>query len=348
MPGALQLEVTGHAPSLEHALSAFAEASFDVAALLTLASNAKIDPPQVDRAYETTEGVTKRRFFQNLALATNPSERRARPLERSSALRMLGCLGGNSDRDRIVRASRHYWLALGHMQPGAEHLALAHLYMGVEALTKVALTQHMQRETMDAAGLADAWGLSSKERERLTHSLEVHARRECIFAGDTETYTRAKDASDGFEHGYLAFDEVWALASQVRTKTAQHLRNALLVAAFHPGPVPETLLATGLNYPAHVGGDKHELWADIVGRPGHPGPSASEHPGLVVTPLPERVSKEPGSTFVVEKRGRLDVRLATGYGIENRRFVVESGRLDELGSDALPISHTITKEPPLE
>jgi hypothetical protein len=53
-------------------------------------------------------------------------------------------------------------------------------------------------------------------------------RREFIFQGDADCYKQAKDASDGFEHGYLGVDRLFELSQQARTKTATYVRTCLL------------------------------------------------------------------------------------------------------------------------
>jgi hypothetical protein len=48
------------------------------------------------------------------------------------------------------------------------------------------------------------------------------------LAGDEECYSKAKEASDGFEHGYLDYVEIISKSKDVRHRMANYIRNAIL------------------------------------------------------------------------------------------------------------------------
>lgn len=110
-------------------------------------------------------------------------------------------------------------------------MATAHLFMGMEALTKVVLRKRLLESDSSEEVLARRMGLdplSLGPCERLSTLLEAAIRRKVLFCGDDECHRDAKKASDGFEHGFMTFEEIREHASLVRDKTAAYLRTAIL------------------------------------------------------------------------------------------------------------------------
>jgi hypothetical protein len=138
---------------------------------------------------------------------------------------------------------QQYWIALRNWLPGREVLALAHLYMGMEALTKAALRRERTKHgcTSDQA-LVKELGIEKKE-------LDGFVRRETLFQGDGETYRAAKAASDGFEHGFLSLADVHSLASQARDRTGELLRMAIFDAGGLEKNASEILLGEKYGTP---------------------------------------------------------------------------------------------------
>jgi hypothetical protein len=74
--------------------------------------------------------------------------------------------------------------------------------MAVEALTKV-----QRNELMRAHGAQSNQSLAVKLKVR-KEELDATVRKQYLPAGDADCYKKAKDASDGFEHGYMGFDVI--------------------------------------------------------------------------------------------------------------------------------------------
>jgi hypothetical protein len=93
----------------------------------------------------------------------------------------------------------------------------------------VALRTELAARGLDEADLAASWGLSTERPAREWRSaLTAETRRRLVFESDTSAHGAAKRASDGWEHGFLAFDEVRALAAKSRHETARHIRRSIL------------------------------------------------------------------------------------------------------------------------
>jgi hypothetical protein len=142
-------------------------------------------------------------------------------------LETIGALTTSHDSERLHRAATQYHDALRNWRPGFETRAIAPLWMAVEALTDVALRAELHPRGLDERGLAAAWGIALDGPVReWRQELTAQVRRRLIFQGDDETYSRAKKASDGWEHGFLPFDVIRTLAEGSRDKTARYVRDA--------------------------------------------------------------------------------------------------------------------------
>src|SRR5262249_19471170 len=137
------------------------------------------------------------------------------------AIRVLRVLSAHGERERIRRAIAQYHQALRNWEPGLEILAPAHLWMAGEALTPAIRRRLLEAHATNSAGLADLWKIELKQ-------LDPEIRRRIIMRGDEEAYSKARDASDGLEHGYRDFAEIRAGSIDVRLRVAENLRKSVL------------------------------------------------------------------------------------------------------------------------
>ena len=109
--------------------------------------------------------------------------------------------------------------------------------MAVEALTKAQIrVECIARELTKPEELAKSLGIEIKDLDRTI-------RRDFLLQGDDECYRNAKKASDGFEHGFLGFDEVMELAQDIRDRMAAYVRTAI----FNLSKIDEKTRATLLS-----------------------------------------------------------------------------------------------------
>lgn len=221
VPMGLLAEVRGMAPSLDEAIPRFARAAQGIAPLLALMGNSHIEDLAPAIAWEITPGATERSFFQQHLLEDRILMVARRKLKAEAVVRFLKAIEAHPDAERIRRVMAQYHQALQNWDPGLEILALAHLWMGVEALTPVVLRAELARLRIDREALVKQWGVALKE-------LDSQVRLRLILHGDHDAYKRAKDASDGFEHGFLGIAEIKANSDAVRREVAHHLRESLL------------------------------------------------------------------------------------------------------------------------
>jgi hypothetical protein len=224
---------------LESALPVLANTGLIGLSAVAVACNAAIHDPEIELAYESTPGAKERAFFQAYVRPEMNEVSSARIANNDGIARVFEGLNGSSDRDRLLRASNHYRLALDTWRAGRESLTLAHLWMATEALTEVECRRLLSENSFATkAQLAEKLGVAEK-------GLGPVIRRDHILRGDAECYSRAREASDGFEHGYLGFDVIHAHAVEVRERLARYVRTAIL----RLGGVPEETVSSLIGPP---------------------------------------------------------------------------------------------------
>jgi len=158
----------------------------------------------------------------------------------------LDALAGSDQQPRLARACAFYREALQYLRPRQEVLFIVFLWMAVEALTKVALRRACSAESCTEDELVVRWGLAPSDADEDTfkkgkRGLDGEARRRLIFHGDDQCQRLAVDSSDGFEHGFEAFDKIRALAMEAKERgAADHVRRAI----FELVPLPAETIAT--------------------------------------------------------------------------------------------------------
>jgi hypothetical protein len=246
VPMGLMAEVRGSAPSLDDAVQEFSRAVQSLCPVFSFIGNSTIEDMVPEIGYEVTPGVTDRDFFQQFL-----SEERLLIIERRRiptdlTVRILDNFLHHAEAERIRRALAQYYQALRNWEPGQEVLAVAHLWMGVEALTPVVVRRFALEQKIDRAGMASLWQVDERQ-------VEAEARRLLIMQGDSDAYSTARRASDGFEHGYLGFLELRKHADQVRLKVAEYLRQAIINELALDKSDAAALLAPPFNIPGHLG-----------------------------------------------------------------------------------------------
>jgi hypothetical protein len=124
--------------------------------LIALATNAAVREPALHLAFENTPGVTERPFFQAFLPNETGIPFNGRHVPTKAVLALVKAIGGHQDQERILRATGQYHAALMNWELGQEIIALAHIYMGIEALTKTYLRKVCQERGMDENQLVSA------------------------------------------------------------------------------------------------------------------------------------------------------------------------------------------------
>lgn len=282
LPRELWIEVTGPAPSIEIAINLSVAAADQFVRQVAIAANAWQGLLTVHLGYESTPGTRERSFFQNWVVDERGLPRPARTFDPDLVMRVLVALSEmpTADQPRIMSAITQYSDALEYWKPGGELYALAHLYMGVEAITPAVIGAEVgkrgltNRRALERAVLeaprpslrlrVARWIYPKAGGQKQSALLDTWARREIIFRGDDKTYRTAKRASDGLEHGFEHHGEVHRLAVQCLEKCAYYLRRAILETLPIRPDDRDALLNKPYARPANTGGFGRQLFATIT------------------------------------------------------------------------------------
>jgi hypothetical protein len=210
IPRELWIEALGPAPSLDEAVSKFSAASRLLATILAFCTNATVGIPEVHIAYDASPGRPEREFMEVFLPDERGLPRGGRLARTDEFSEVFKRLDESMERERISRALQQYDLALRYWYFGGEWLALSHLYMAVEALTKAAIRRECRDLGIDEPELARRYGIDpdDPDRPRWRPALEAWCRAAIIFKGDASTYDAARSASDGVEHGFMELSEI--------------------------------------------------------------------------------------------------------------------------------------------
>ncbi len=215
------------APAMDQSISRALNAGNGLAILLTFCANALVHPPSLLVAYETTEAVLRRPFLQ---VQQRPEDEHLQPgtwIDAESFFAFGQAAHSHPDAVRIHRALAQYQVSLLYWNTGARLVALSHLYVACEILTKPTLRLHQARLGVSDKALATSLGVDVSQKN-WKHMAEAFGRREFIFDGDKAIYDTARTASDGFEHGSGDLETLRGVADSVAGDLFPIVRSAIL------------------------------------------------------------------------------------------------------------------------
>ena len=193
VPRAIWFEVVGEAPTMEEAREAFQRLAEAIASVLAFTMNAAIEPLTPTVIFDATPSRKRHEYWQFVQPPFAGLPRHSRVLDDKGFEAVVAALVVNTHTDAIQRAIGHFRRAVSHTLPGEWLLAVAHGWMGFEALKPVALKQELERLGWTKAQLAAAWGVT-------TSVLENEARLRLLFPGRSGLHHRSRNTSNNLEH----------------------------------------------------------------------------------------------------------------------------------------------------
>ena len=212
----------GRAPTLDLAADHYVLVASNLSPFVALATNAAVAPLNPWFGFDSTASTPDRAFFASdlPEEAFLPFARREVPRQQITEI-LLSFLE-HPEQARLRRAAAHYLEVLRHWEPGHEIAALAHTFMGMEALTPVALRKELTTLGLTSRDeLANAWDVEP-------NMLDAEVRRRVLFQGTDDLYQNVKSASDGLEHGFAEIDAIRETAKSCRLEASRRLREAIL------------------------------------------------------------------------------------------------------------------------
>lgn len=332
LPGDLWVEIRGPAPSLREAARVFATTALYMTPVLAFVANAAVGALDAELIFDSTPGLREREYFQNyIAPESDVPDRRGRLINPRAAMTFIEAIGVMVATEHVHRAVTQYAIALDHWRFGHETLALAFLYMGVEALAQAVVEVRrkagVSHEEFGASlgvkapavtGPSTCPRCAKRATEQWRYEFLAAIRREYIFQGDKETYRMAKSASDGFEHGYADFDQVRRFAREARDRTAAYLRTALVNLVPVDQSTSSVLLDDRFSKPIGPHPIVNYLWGTLIAASDELAEPGAAYPYLEwqhqVTSA--TVTEDGGTTFVFSPR--LTAKFAPGVQFKPR------------------------------
>jgi hypothetical protein len=154
----------------------------------------------------------------------------------------MAAVGGHPQTDVLHRAIESYRRALGHWVPEEELLAGEFLFIAAETLSRFLVESR-----------AAAKGITPKNLARAVQTdpegLRAGYLRDEIFGSDEDALDAMRDASNGFEHGYVSVNDVRGLMDGVLERSMGLVRRALITATGVSGPLRDRLLDSRYETP---------------------------------------------------------------------------------------------------
>lgn len=243
IPEGMWIDARGGAPSLDEARDAYREAAGVLGVLISFSANAAMQVPNVHIAFDNTPGLSERDYYSAALWDDGGLPLPGRRVNAEATVALLAAFVTHTRGPRLHRAVGQYAHALSHWTPGLELLAVAHLYMGIDALTKVVLANELQSGGHTSnQSLAQQWGIDVRQ-------LDSEIRRRIIFKGDGALHDEVNDISNSFEHGFVATPELLSRATVVRNGAAGYLRSAILRSSGIDSATENLLLAQPYSVP---------------------------------------------------------------------------------------------------
>lgn len=237
IPGDLLFEARGVADSLDFAITAAGNTVIFFADAIALATNAVVHEVDLFLAYDNTSQRQQRRFAQ-VYFPLNPAiTRNLRRIDRETLTGLLVAVKAQKGNVRARRTISQYNRALMHWERGSETLAIEFLWVAVETLTPLLKKQLKRKHVLTSDRDLAMWlGVTAETYDAFCYEgkrkneLDAALRKRIIFQNDEECYSKARKVSDGFEHGYEAFETIHESAVTIRDKTASYVREAIFEA----------------------------------------------------------------------------------------------------------------------
>ena len=310
VPRSMWAEIYGPADSLDDALTSLGQVGFSFGPAIALAANAHVGDFEPHLAFDATSGRSERDFFQSFIDAPQGLPNSGRRVLVEGVGRLIQAYSASAHRERLDRATGQYALALSYWRPNLETLALAHLYMGMEALTPVAVRREANRRGVSESELQSTLGCDDG------FALAAQIRKTVLFASDEQVYREARRASDAFEHGFENFDVIRDRAIRARDRTACLLRKAIIESSDVDPSICTRLLEPPYDTPKEWFGYKRYFRGKLLAERDELAAPDKQYPMLVLRQAMKRFERQADGRYEVDIETNLKALLGEGVQLK--------------------------------
>jgi hypothetical protein len=147
IPRDLWVELRGQfSCTLDDAINECWNAANSLTPLLALSANSPVGDLDVLLGFDATPTIDQHQFFENFLPDGVGPPGHGRSLDAEATAKLIDCIQSHSERDRLQRAIEQYRRSLNYWRDGQQTFAIMHLWIAVEAVTKIALRLAQQVE----------------------------------------------------------------------------------------------------------------------------------------------------------------------------------------------------------
>lgn len=342
VPRGIYAEVQSTASTVDEAIAASMNAAMTLKAYVGVCANAAVGDFEVELAFDATPSRREHEYMQQFLRAPSGYPQPGRWTDAAATKAVVEAVASHARLDRLHRAIVHYDLALRYWRTEFSVLSLSHLWIAVEALTRVARDRlKTDLAVADEDALASLWGIEKKK-------LDPEIRKRSIFHGDTATYSAAVKASDAYEHSFEDFWTIWKAATPVREQVAAHVRMAILELAAVPTAARHVLLSAPFDRPYETVPLTRRVHGELEGDVTQLAAADRAYPFLKWSSTISNVSRDASGLYAVGAAESFTPMLGPGTKYKPQRIEWWGPRQDAPASSQpqqIPLNVTFTRAP---
>lgn len=288
-------EIRGTADSLDDAQMRLGASLSNALPIVALAANAAIGDPMPIGAFgfDLSQGPQEFMWYA-VRYAKRFFPPGLRQIDGAATLALMTGVGTHPQTTILHRAIESYRRALENWVPERMLMAGEFLYVTAETLSRFLIEARSSQKGITPKNLARLVGESGPD------ALRDRYLRDEIFAGDEDSLAAMRDASDGFEHGYMDINDVRNLVESKLARSMAFIRQSLVRAANIDPAMESVILSSAYDEPRGLVPPIFILRGDLtVKDPTKPAPPDLDTLELDF-PLPEPTAIEKGGDEPVE------------------------------------------------
>jgi hypothetical protein len=321
VPADLWVEVRGKAASLDEAVRRHAPLARGAASVLAFTANAAVEPMEVELAYDATAGRTEREYLQVFVRDSSPIPRGGRVVPTNRLQPCFDAILALGQTPRLQRTLFQYDLALRNWQLGSEYQSLDHLWIAAENIVELLLDRRVgsndRKEFARALGITVDRKRPGDPKPRWKQALTSWALLQLAFEGDRGAYDAAREATNGYEHGYVDLNDVQRQAVEATPVVFSHVRRSIADVLALTGEYRDWLLG---RTPVDVASRRKIIRGLLLGEVADPSRLAASGQEYPILRWRTRLSRfiRDGDDFDASFTERMTVTVAAGVQFQGQ------------------------------
>jgi hypothetical protein len=236
-------EIRGLADTVEDAEARFSKMIGNCLPMIAVAANAAIADPLavVTHGLDITEPQPFIGYRTPSASEWFPPGKRL--IDAAATHEFVAAVGNHPQGELLLRAIESYRRALANWIPERRLVAGEYLFISAETLGRFMVEARAAARSMTPKNLVQLQKAGTEASLRRRYLVTD------VFGGDDAAYDAMKKASDGFEHGYMAVDQVRGLLDPVLEHSMSCVRAGLILESGVAADARERLLVSGYDEP---------------------------------------------------------------------------------------------------